>query len=73
MTKIRTRVTHLNEVYTSSIEEFTEDELKELQKTLYGAVCGYIDGFFIQMEDREVYFPKSILLDSVITLIYEKE
>lgn len=73
MTKVIICVKHNGVEYLSAVKEISEKELNEAKEMLYNAVSGHMDGFVMDCEGHELYLPMPILLNSIVSLIYEKE
>lgn len=73
MKKVQIIIRHNGDEYVSSIKELSEEQISAVNDEIINAASGRIDYLVINTSNQELYFPKSILLNSVIALIYEKE
>lgn len=62
-----------NQVYISDRANFSEEQEKEILKMIKEAIKGDHSYLTINSEGKRIFFPKNILLKSVITLDYGKE
>ena len=70
MKKVAINIEFNGKNVTSNYSEFTDEEIKTLQQFCETAVSGKISYLKIESENKEYYFPKQIIEQSVISLVY---
>lgn len=74
MTKVKLCVKHNGVEYFSSMKELTPKQLMAIREEVVDATSGRVDYLVVNTGEQELFFPKPILLNSIISLIfYEKE
>lgn len=62
---------HKGKIYASDVMSLTISELRDTLKIVEMAVDGKLSHFKITYNNREVYFPKDVLSESIITTVTE--
>ena len=70
MRKVAINVEFNGKNVISNYSEFTEEEIKGLQKFCQTAASGSISYLKMESGNKEYYFPKQIIEHSIISLVY---
>jgi hypothetical protein len=71
MKKIRIKIEYRDKTYLSDIIEANEEEESKIKNSLEFAAKGELTYMNFECNNQQQYFSKEILVQSVLTLVYE--